>query len=89
MIKLVKNQSGDQFLRRLLEFDIKHVTQEIMTKAETIVNENDFRSLDRVKAVSMAAFALGCYIIGQIDKWNHLKDWIIIEQKKDKRIQDL
>jgi len=34
--------------------------------------------------ISHACHALACYIIGQVDKWEHLKTWIIIEQQKEK-----
>ena len=51
----------------------------MMTKCETIINDNDLRNLGNVKRISFASSALGCYIIGQVDKWNHLKNWILIE----------
>lgn len=51
----------------------------MMTKCETIINDNDLRNLVMVRKVSWASFALGCYLIGQVDKWNHLKNWILLE----------
>ena len=27
---------------------------------------------------------MACYVLGQVDKWNLLKEWILLEQQKDK-----
>ena len=33
--------------------------------------------------MSSAGVALLCYLLGQVDKWYLLKNWIILEQKKE------
>ena len=55
-----------------------------MSKVKVFITDYDLRDLAKICKVSRAGFSLGCYIIGQVDKWEHLKTWILIEQQKEK-----
>ena len=60
-----------------------------MTKVKALITENDLRDTAKIHQNSKGAFALACYLLGQVDKWEYLKAYILIEQQKDKTTADI
>jgi hypothetical protein len=53
-----------------------------MIKVNTLIKDFGLSDTAKIHQISSAAFALDCYIMGQVDKWEYLKPYILLGQEK-------
>jgi len=68
---------------------VKNITVKQMKNIEKNYIQKDILNIDRVATAGKHATQLCIWILAQLNMYNYLKDWLIIEEKRIKNEEEL